>query len=1019
MSDIAIIGMSCRFPGADNLHDYWTLLREGRSGISPTPQDRWDVDAHYHETSRMPGKSNAHQGGFLKDIKGFDARFFGISDKEARYMDPQQRLVLEAVWHALEDAHIYPRSLAGSATGVFVGVMMNEYGVQCSADLDKINPFTGSGNGLSMIANRVSYFFDLNGVSLAIDTACSSSLVAVAKACQSLEVGNIDYAIVAGVNLMLNPAMDVFYSQAGLISPSGHCRTFDEKADGIARGEGVGVVILQRASDISPNAADNVYGLIKGCAVNHDGRSNGITAPNRALQEAVIRRAHSAADTSVDNVDYIELHGTGTQIGDPIEAMALGAAINRDATHPRECWIGSVKSNIGHLEAAAGIAALIKCALAIKHGWIPPSINFEAPNKLLKLQEHRLAVVRQLTQWPEKTAPRLAGISSFGLGGTNAHVVLSEYRVPSPVARAVEPRSVCGYWVLPVSAKNPKALRTLAKRYLEEIEALSEDELARFCATAATRRSSFEYRILALGKTPAEMIASLKQAAQQMTDKATPALKPYLVPPVVFAYAGQGSQWLGMARTLLAQFDVFSQAIDQCDALFFPCLGQSIKHLLLEETDSNVIDDTANAQPLIFSYQYALTKQLAVFGIRPAAVVGHSIGEYAAAVCAGVMTLASAVRLVAARGTTIREHGLRGAMVTLHCSEPTALTWLEELGLGGDGDLHVAAINSALHTTLSGTESAIDAIAGHADQQGVRSTRLRVSRAFHTPLPETAISPFRACLSDEPLAQPCMPFVSTLTGLFEKDDLTRPDYWIEQMIQPVRFLDAVQTMAKRGPAIWVEIGAKPVLSVLLNTMEGMEEAFVGSTSERRLNEDDAFMQLLQKLYLYGYDIDWSFYLERSTWRRLPNYPFQHQSYWHDVQPLPAGSRSAASVRPDQLEKVNRPVMPTPTAMSYGSSLDTSSIVRQVIAKVTGINAQTLEPRQLLWEDLGFNSMMVAELRLELERALSDLKGVKFRELSSILTLGDLERFIHKRCKEEPVSHNEKETLPLALSETVN
>jgi acyl transferase domain-containing protein len=1016
MSDIAIIGMSCRFPGADNLHDYWTLLREGQSGVSPTAQDRWDVDAHYHETSRTPGKSNAHQGGFLKDIKGFDARFFGISDKEARYMDPQQRLVLEAVWHALEDAHLAPRDIAGSATGVFVGVMTNEYGGQCSADLDKINLFTGSGNGLSMIANRVSYFFDLNGVSLAIDTACSSSLVAVAKACQSLQVGNIDFAIVAGVNLMLDPAMDVFYSQAGLISPTGHCRTFDEKADGIARGEGVGVVILQRASDIPPNAADNVYALIKGCAVNHDGRSNGITAPNRALQEAVIRRAHSAAGTSFDNIDYIELHGTGTQIGDPIEAMALGAALDRDTAHPRECLIGSVKSNIGHLEAAAGIAALIKCALAIKHGWIPPSINFEVPNKLLKLEEHRLAVARELMQWPEKTTPRLAGISSFGLGGTNAHVVVSEYRAQKLDADLIGRSTVCGYWVLPVSAKNPKALRILAKRYLEEISALTEEKLAAFCATAATRRSNFEYRLVAVGRTAAEMITCLEQAAYQ-SGTATPALKPYLVPPVVFAYAGQGSQWLGMARSLLAQFDVFSDAIDQCDALFLPCIGQSIKQLLLHETDANVIDDTANAQPLIFSYQYALTKQLAAFGILPTAVVGHSIGEYAAAVCAGVMTLESAVRLVAARGTTIREHGLQGAMVTLHCSEPTALTWLEQLGLRGD--LHVAAINSALHTTLSGTEPAISAMTHYADQQGVRSTRLRVSRAFHTPLPETALSAFRACLTNEPLAEPCIPFASTLTGLFEKDDLARPDYWIEQMIQPVRFLDAVQTMAGRGPAVWVEIGAKPVLSVLLNAMDGMEEAFIGATSERRLNEDDAFMQLIQKLYLYGYDIDWSFYLGRSTWRRLPSYPFQHQSYWHDIHPLPASSRPTASVQQDQLKQVNHPVMPAPKGMSYEPSLHTSGIVRKVIAKVTGINTQTLELRQLLWEDLGFNSMMVAELRLELERALPDLKGVKFRELSSILTLGDLEQFIHNRCKEEQVSHPDKGILPLTTSEMVD
>lgn len=934
MLDIAIRGMSCRFPGTDNLDAYWTLLREGRSGVSPTPNVRWDVDAHYSEVPKTPGKSNSRQGGFLGDIHGFDARFFGISDKEARYMDPQQRLLLEAVWHALEDACIDPHAIAGSLAGVFVGVMTNEYLWQCIADLDKINSFTGSGNGFCMLANRVSYFLDVHGVSLAVDTACSSSLVAVSVACQSLAAGEIDLAIVAGVNLMLNPALDVFYSQAGLISSTGHCRTFDHKADGIVRGEGVGVVVLQRAADVEPNARCGVYALIKGCAVNHDGRSNGIIAPNRAMQEAVIRRAHQVAGVTPDDIDYVELHGTGTQIGDPIEALALGAALNRGANHAQDCWVGSVKSNIGHLEAAAGIAALIKSALAIRHGWIPPSINFEAPNKFLKLKESRLAVACQLMPWPEKAGPRLAGVSSFGLGGTNAHVVLSEYRHPCVESAPVKPLRVCGYWALPVSARSPKALLALAKRYRQAIAGLSEDKLAEFCATAATRRSHFEYRILATGKDPTELIASLELATEQVLDNVVPALKPYMLPRVVFTYTGQGSQWLGMARALLTQFDVFSVAIDQCDALFSHHLGRSIKQLLLHETDAEVIQDTANTQPLIFSYQYALTKQLEAFGIRPAAVIGHSIGEYAAAVCAGVMTLENASRLVAMRGKTIRDHGLQGAMAVLHCNEPTALAWIEKLGL--HADLYVAAINSGSHTTLSGTVQAVKAISDYASQQDVRGTQLHVSQAFHTPLPEAATSAFHACLAEAQLREPILPFASTLTGHFEQSRLTCPNYWIEQMTQPVRFSDAAQTMSAQGPAIWLEIGSKPVLSVLLNEMDGPAGTdFIGSTAHRRFNEDDALMQLIQRLYLYGYDIDWNFYLGRSMWQRLPPYPFQHECYWHDVQPAPVAPRNLQVSPPDsatptsQIKEVSRPELAPLKEIVNGSAVNTNTIVRKL------------------------------------------------------------------------------------------
>ncbi|MES2355684.1 MAG: type I polyketide synthase [Pseudomonadota bacterium] len=880
MPRIAITGMSCRFPGAESLDAYWDLLTEGRSGISEVPADRWDINALYDEKPKSPGKMASRFGGFLRDVRGFDAKFFGISDAEANHMDPQQRILLEEVWHALENANIDPQTLSGSKTGVFVGAMANDYVWQCVADAAKITPYTGSGNGLSMLANRVSYQLNLRGISTTIDTACSSSLVAVSRACQSLESGEIDLAIVAGSNLILAPGSNIFYSQAGLLSPSGQCRTFDKSADGITRGEGVGVVILKRSSDVKPNEAPLVYATVDGWAVNHGGRGNGVSAPNRGAQEEVIRAAHRSAKVAPSHIDYVELHGTGTIVGDPIEAMALDAALQADKLRDGQCLVGSVKSNIGHLEGAAGIAALIKVALSIKHNVIPRSLHYRTPNPFINLDSLCLKVVEASTPWPERKTPRVAGVSSFGLGGTNCHLVVSKYLGSANTLPAKNNTENLNYFMLPLSARSPAALVELAKAYRLKIDTPSELELSRFCVTAACCKASLEYRALVIGKTPQALSEDLDRLiAKYQTFKPTKVAKQFMLPRLAFAFSGQGSQWLGMGRALYRRFEVFREKIDVCDALFQQHANISVQQLLLSCDSEETIRETAHTQPLIFSYQYALAEQLAVFGIKPNVVVGHSIGEYAAAVVAGVMSIEQAVQLVSARCTSIRDHASTGSMVAVHCEEPAANILIED---SGGRSLAIAAVNSEHSVTIAGTDADVNAIAVLADERNIKAVHLRVSHAFHSPLLDGALPHFREYALKQCLKTPGIDFVSTVSGKMEESQLTDANYWVEQIVKPVRFLDAVRTIREQSRTIWVEIGPRPVLSLFLNEIEKDPKSFVASTYNARLGEDYGFLELIKRLYEYGMQIRWDRYSPDTGFTRLPTYPFQHESYWHDI-----------------------------------------------------------------------------------------------------------------------------------------
>lgn len=1004
MQDIALIGLSCRFPGASDLASFWSLLAEGRSAMCEPPEDRWPLEAVYSPVPKTPGRSYSRQAGFLKDIRSFDARFFGISDKEAAAMDPQQRLLLEQCWHALEDANIDPQDLVNSETGVFVGAMSNEYLHQSLVDREKITAFTGVGNGLSMLANRVSYAFNLRGISLTVDTACSSSLVALDIACSHLACGDIDLAIVAGVNLMLDPAMDIFYSQAGLISPSGYCRTFAASADGIARGEGVGVVILQRAEDVADHHMPLVYAYVAGSAVNHGGRGNGITAPNLAMQAEVIRRAHRRAGIVPSQIDYVELHGTGTQLGDPIEAHALGEALRQEPrTRPRSrpCFVGSVKTNIGHLEGAAGVAGVIKTALALHCSQIPASLHCDTINPLLRMEVGGLELVRELTPWPgEGDTWRYAGVSSFGLGGTNAHVVL---KAPSQPFR---PTVCCSpsIFMLPLSARSPAALGALAQQHIERIPRSDTQQLAAWCATVAECRSRFEYRLLATGTDATSLTEDLRRQAVSSIPSMRQALRSHQLPKVVFAFSGQGTQWAGMGAVLCQRFPEFDAVLAECDAQFKPFLGESLRTLMLSADDPTRIDNTTIAQPAIFSFQLAMARWIESFGMRAEAVIGHSIGEYAAAVISGVMDLPTAARLVAARAGLMHEHSQRGGMVSLQADIVTVNELLGELV---EETLSIACYNGENHTTVAGTTGSVRRLGDLAVSRGIRVIPLRVTRAFHMPMPSKPLMDFVKLLGEQQLHDPKIPFASTLTGQFEREALAQPDYWKRQIVEPVRFVGAVRAVCSRMRPLWLEIGARPTLSTLLTDIEAARDCVVTATCHRRLPEDEAAMAALRELYAIGIDIDWrGHYATAASRCRVPAYPFEAIPHWHDVvvswrgPDASSGDTSTSDFAP-------------PSAMSSSegaaqlSALDEHSALRQAISRVTGIDAALIKPHQALMEDLGFNSLMMAELKLDLQQRLPAAKTISMRDLASVVTVSDLALVLGQRLGEQSAPLPEK------------
>jgi myxalamid-type polyketide synthase MxaE and MxaD len=876
---IAIIGIGCRFPGANDPAAFWQLLRDGVDAIREVPADRFDQQAFYDPDPAAPGKMNTRWGGFLGQVDQFDPNFFGISPREALRMDPQQRLLLEVTWEALQDAGQVPERLVGTQAGVFIGIATNDYGRMQWNDLEHIDAYSGTGNAQSIAANRISYLFDFRGPSLAIDTACSSSLVAVHLACCSLRNGESTLALAGGVNLILSPAIAINFTKAGAMAPDGRCKAFDARANGYVRSEGAGVVVLKPLSKALADG-DPIYAVIRGSAVNQDGRSNGLMAPNPLAQEAVLREAYRQAAVSPGKVQYVEAHGTGTLLGDPIEAKALGTVLGVERPPGRPCALGSVKTNVGHLEAAAGIAGLIKVALALRHREIPPSLHFEKPNPHIPFDELPLRVQTTLSRWPVESGPALAGVSSFGFGGTNAHLVLEE--APPAITGMPEAERKIGTHLLPLSARSSEALQSLARAYQNFLATPeSAASLPDVCYTASVRLSHHDHRLAVTGNSPAQLIESLEAF---LRGEARPGLSSGRKlsarrRKLVFVFPGQGSQWFGMGRRLLEQEAVFREVIERCDrAMRLYGDWSLLAELTATDAARSRLNEIDIIQPALFAIQVALTALWRSRGIEPQAVVGHSLGEVAAAYVAGALSFDDAVRVICHRSRLFKRTLGQGAMAAVELSIEEARRVL----VGSEDRVSIAASNGPASTVLSGDPAALAAILDQLQHRDIFCRMVKVDFASHSP----QMDPLRADLLQaleglQPRAE-SVPIYSTVTGQVSHGLEFDPLYWARNMREPVLFSTAIQHLVEDGHDIFLEISPHPIL---LSAMQqgfhhfGQEGAVLPSL-QREEDEHTVLLGSLGALYTLGYPVDWNLiYPTGGRCVRLPFYPWQRERCW--------------------------------------------------------------------------------------------------------------------------------------------
>lgn len=866
---IAIIGLGCRFPGAANPEAFWRLLQDGVDAITEVAKNRWDVDAFYDRNPATPGKMNTRWGGFLEHVDLFDAEFFGISPREAAGMDPQQRLVLEVSWEALENAGQAPKKLAGGQTGVFIGISTNDYSRRQFGSLAAINAYTGTGSAFSIAANRLSYLLDLRGPSLAVDTACSSSLVAVHYACQSLRNGECALALAGGVNLMLSPDLTVTFSQARMMASDGRCKTFDAEADGYVRGEGCGMVVLKRLSDALVDG-DMILAVVRGSSVNQDGRSNGLTAPNGIAQQAVIHQALKNARVSPVQIDYVETHGTGTPLGDPIEFRALAAVLGEGRAPDQPCVIGSVKTNIGHLEAAAGIAGLIKAALLLQNEEIPPHLHLKVINPHLPLKDTPFVIPTERRPLPRGAKPRFVGVSSFGFGGTNAHVVLAE--APQPEAAPRQPDRPLH--LLALSARTQPALQELARRYGAYLETDRPAPLGDICFTANTGRSQFAERLAITAATAADLQAKLAAFAG---GEAAPGVQVGQagVPKVAFLFTGQGAQHAGTGRALYECQPTFRNALERCNELLRPYLELPLLDVLYGETTAQ-LDQTAYTQPALFALEYALAELWRSWGIEPAGVLGHSLGEYVAACVAGVFGLEEGLRLVAARARLMQALPQDGAMVAVTASESQVQSAL----MAYPGQASIAAVNGPESVVISGRKAAVHAVVADLERKGVRSNALNVSHAFHSPLMEPMFSEFQRVAAQIEYAAPRLTLISNVSGDVIRDGDLGAQYWCKHAREPVRFAEGMGALYRAGCDVFIEIGPQPVL-LGMGRQCLVEDKLQWLPTLRPKREWAQLLESLAALHVRGADLDWVGF-DRDYARRkaaLPTYPFQRGRYW--------------------------------------------------------------------------------------------------------------------------------------------
>ena len=874
---VAIVGMACRLPGAADIAQFWDLLRSGRDAVGEVPRDRWDVDWYYHPDPARPGRIYTKAGGFLDSIDRFDADFFGISPREARQMDPQQRILLELAWEALEHADIVPARLAGSDTGVFIGISNEDYGIlQRNAAESITDPYGASGSALAVAANRISYILDLHGPSLAIDTACSSALVAVHGACHSLWRGESSLAIAGGVNILLAPETHGAFCKAAMLSPTGRCRAFAAEADGYVRSEGGGVVILKPLSAALADG-NTIRAVILGAGVNSDGRTKGIALPNPVAQEQLLRQVYGTAGIDPADVSYVEAHGTGTSAGDRVECTALGRVFGATRRADDPCLIGSVKTNIGHLEPASGIAGLLKATLALEHGAIPPSLHAGNLNPKIPFDELNLSVVRELRSLPERGAPPMIGVNSFGFGGTNAHLVLRGYAPAAPAPAA--PQTDDSIEMLVLSARSEGALKALAERYAKRLREPDAPALATVCRAVATRRSHHPMRIATFGESREEVAGRLEAFAAgypaQMLAEGEASYQPSRI---AFVFSGNGSQWVGMSRDLLAREPDFAACVARIDTALKPLVGWSVLEMLQGQAPSTLFDKTEIAQPALFALQVGLVDLLRRRGLAAEAVLGHSVGEVAAAHAAGALTLEQACLVVARRSQAQGNTAGAGKMAAVGLTEEQAI---EAIAPYGDA-LEISAVNSPASVTVSGEASALGELAEALEAKGVFVRILGLDYAFHSkamaPLRDEVMAAFAGL---KPTAGECR-FISTVTGAERDGASLDADYWWNNIRQPVRFGQAVKRLAEDGIDVFLEIGPHPVLAgYLRECLQGADRTILG-TLRRSEPEREALWLALARCHAAGVNLDFkALFPGEIAPVALPAYPWQRERYWFE------------------------------------------------------------------------------------------------------------------------------------------
>ena len=873
---IAIIGMGCRYPGGVRTPDeFWHLLSSGKDILRDIPTDRWDVEAHFDPEVTVPGKMYVRQGYYLDNIDQFDPQFFGLSPREAESLDPQQRLVMEVSWETLENACIAPSSLKGGKTGVFVGQYWDDYSSQriYSADNREIDRYAQLSALRGLTAGRICHILDSHGPAIQLDTACSSSSLAVHMACLSLRIGESDLALAGGVSLVLAPEHLIGICQMNALSPDGRCKTFDASADGFGQGEGCGMIVLKRLSDAKADG-DNVLAVVQGSAVNHDGQARTVTTPSGPAQRAMLRDALANANLEAHQIDFVETHGTGTPLGDPIEVSAIARVLCQDRTKP--LYLGAVKGNVGHLDSAAGIAGLMKVVLALKYDTIPMHLNYSEPNRHIPWDDWPIKIPMENTVWEGEE--RYAGVSAFGMSGTNVHLIIGQAPQSEALSKSQSP--IAGQeQLLTLSAQAQGVLPKLAKKYAEFINnenAPHGVDLSQLCFSAAIGRTHFSHR----AAFPASNLSDLSQALNEFaagtpTRQTTTGVAGRRVPKLAFLFTGQGAQHVGMGKALYEIHPVFKTIMDRCAKLFEPHLDEPLLKVMWS---GDALNKTAYTQPALFSIEYSLAKLFEKWGVVPDLLLGHSIGEYSAACIAGVFSLEDAIRLVAARGRLMQSLPSGGKMVSVSTDEDTV-----RAAIANNSLVSIAAVNSPQSIVLSGDGSAIDVVVSGLESLGVKTTFLNVSHAFHSQMMDPILEEFRAVAQSIEFKRPKYILISNITGKPWDDMQLSADYWVNHLRGTVRFADGISYAQSKKFKTFLEIGPKPTL-LGLGRASVLPEFGMWLSSLKPGNEWHTLLSSVGQLYVCGVDINWLdfFAQNKSQSIQLPNYLWRYQRCWTDL-----------------------------------------------------------------------------------------------------------------------------------------